>query len=202
VLAEISHVAERPTTVLVTGETGTGKGLIAQEIHDRSLRHGRLVNVTCGSHAPLADVSKKARGGTLYLNEVGDASPTLQAELLRLLADPDYQRKADVRIVAGTHRDLAETGFHQDLFIRLNQWSIRAPSLHERREDIPHLVAAFAAKHSGRPMTIARRLMLALLRARWPGNLRQLNSIVERLVVHAGESAELTAAPWLAKTLA
>ncbi|MCK6575778.1 sigma 54-interacting transcriptional regulator [Myxococcota bacterium] len=227
VLEQIDQVATHPTTVLIQGETGTGKELVAQELHARSGRRGRFVAVNCGgvSEGVLQSelfghkrgafsgatesrggLVEAAAGGTLFLDEIGDAPPALQVALLRLLQDREYRAvgsdvtlRTDARFVAATHRPLfaaVQAGaFRQDLHARLARWTLEVPALRARREDIPHLVAAFVRRRLGREVPVSRRLMTALLRADWPGNVRQLDAVVERLsIAQAGaECLELDA---------
>lgn len=220
VLNAIDQVGPTDTTVLLTGETGTGKELIAQAIHKRSLRrHGPLVSVHCASvPQPLlaselfghergaftgASERRKGRfeqahGGTLFLDEVGELPGDMQVMLLRVLQERVFERlggsqsiRADVRVIAATNRELDEEvqsgRFRNDLFYRLNVFPIRLPPLRERSEDIPHLVAHLAAKHSGRVgKTINRidpRTMNLLVSHHWPGNVRELENVVERAVI-------------------
>ena len=230
VLRQLASVAPRMTPVLLLGETGVGKELFARELHERSGRRGRLVAVNCGAVADTLLQSElfghrrgafsgaqrdreglveEARGGTLFLDEIGDASPSLQVQLLRLLQEGEYRpvgedrvRKADIRVVAATHKDLtvgaADGSFRRDLLARLGRWIVRIPPLRDRRSDVPVLVRTFAARHAGRDLWTDRPLMLRLLLHPWPSNVRELDAVVERLCIEAGDGADrLGAAPWL-----
>ncbi len=210
-------VASSPSTVLLLGETGTGKELAARTIHGLSPRNrGPFAAVNCGAFPDTlleselfgykagaftgADRDKpgrfaQAKGGTLFLDEIGDVSPALQVRLLRFLQDRVYEplgsthsEKADVRIIAATHRDLAELmrrgEFREDLYYRLNVVRLELPPLRRRKEDIPLLVREFIeqfnrlqAKHvSG----IAPEALSLLLGHDWPGNIRELENVIER----------------------
>ncbi len=222
VLALVAKVARGTATVLVRGETGTGKELVARAIHDASPRKdGPLITVNCaalpdalleselfgyekgaftGATARKPGRVELAHGGTLFLDEVGDVSAAVQAKLLRVLQEKSFERlggtqtvKVDVRFVTATHRDLEEmvaTGrFREDLFYRLAVVPVRLPPLREREGDVAHLARHFCAtlgRANGRPMaTLDDAALEALARAPWPGNVRQLKNIVERLVVLA-----------------
>ncbi len=233
-LDELALVATRPTTVLILGETGTGKELIARELRRQSGRKGAFVAVNCGAltdtllqselfgHArgaftgadrPRRGLVEEADGGTLFLDEIGEASPSMQASLLRLLQEKEIRAvgsdravKVDVRFVAATWRPLAESiesgSFRPDLGARLSRWVIRLPALRERREDIPVLARAFAARFAGKPVALSRPLTLALLLHPWPGNVRELEAIVERLVVEARGADTLELSPAVQEELA
>jgi two-component system response regulator AtoC len=216
----VVRAAQSQATVLLGGETGTGKGLIARRIHDLSPRRaGAFVKVQGGALPDAlfeselfgyekgaftgAAVRKPGRvemaeKGTLFLDEIGDVSLAVQVKLLRLLQDREYERlgdtktrPADVRFVAATHRDLpalvAKGDFREDLYYRLNVVQIILPSLRERPEDIPGLArhfAATAARTNGVPLTeLTDDAITVLGQQRWPGNVRQLQNLIERLVV-------------------
>jgi len=220
VLSQVALVATTDATVLLTGETGTGKEVIARAIHELSPRRKRnLVKVNCAAiPAGLLEselfghekgaftgalMQKKGRfeladGGTLFLDEIGDIPLELQAKLLRVLQEQEFERlgstktiHVNVRIVAATHRNLAEMiregRFREDLFYRLNVFPIAIPPLRERREDIPLLVDYFVAKLSremGRQIRrISPRSMDALTNHPWRGNVRELANFIERAVV-------------------
>ena len=220
VIEQAELVAESRSTVLVTGETGTGKELVARAIHDRSAERGRpLIKVNCAAipEALLeselfghvrgaftgAVTSKKGRftladGGTIFLDEIGTMIPALQAKLLRVLQEREFEplgsertERVDVRVIAATNRDLrqlvADGKFQEDLFYRLNVIPIVIPPLRDRREDIPPLVEHFVRKYSqrvGRRVDGVEEAALAELQAYdWPGNVRELENIVERAVV-------------------
>ncbi len=213
----LETVAATSSTVLITGETGTGKELAARAIHHNSARRAnRFVALNCSAIPETlleAELFGHARGaftgavgtrqgrleqahkGTLFLDEVGTMSPSLQAKLLRVLQEREFERvgdshtiKIDVRVVAATHSDLAKMvgdgSFREDLFYRLNVLPVQLPPLRERRDDIPLLVQHFfqrLAQDSGRTgMTVSQEAMRRLMAYRWPGNVRQLENTVER----------------------
>ncbi len=210
-------VASTSSTVLITGETGTGKELAARAIHHNSSRRAnRFVAINCSAIPETlleAELFGHTRGaftgavgnrqgrfeqahkGTLFLDEVGTMSPALQAKLLRVLQEREFERvgdshtiKVDVRVIAATHSDLqrmvAEGTFREDLFYRLNVIPVRLPALRDRREDIPLLVQHFIQRLSadaGRPpVTVSQEAMRSLMAYSWPGNVRQLENAVER----------------------
>jgi len=228
-------VAESKSTVLIVGETGTGKELVARAIHDRSpQRDMPLIKVNCAAipenlvESELfghtrgaftgATTSKKGRfaladGGTIFLDEVGTLGVAPQAKLLRVLQEREFEplgsersQRVDVRVIAATNRDLrqlvAQGGFLEDLYYRLNVIPIAIPPLRERREDIPSLVDSFLRKHAQR---IGKRIagleegmLPALLAYDWPGNVRELENVIERAVVLTREPvipARLLAVP-------
>jgi DNA-binding NtrC family response regulator len=213
----LETVASTSSTVLITGETGTGKELAARAIHHNSARRAnRFVALNCSAIPETlleAELFGHARGaftgavgtrqgrveqahkGTLFLDEVGTMSPSLQAKLLRVLQEREFERvgdshtiKIDVRVIAATHSDLAkmvaEGTFREDLFYRLNVLPVQLPPLRDRREDIPLLVQHFfqrLAADTGRgAMTVSQEAMRRLMAYRWPGNVRQLENAVER----------------------
>ena len=213
----LETVAATSSTVLITGETGTGKELAARAIHHNSPRRSnRFVALNCsaipetlleaelfghtrgaftGAVGTRQGRVEQAHKGTLFLDEVGTMSPALQAKLLRVLQEREFERvgdshtiKIDVRVIAATHSDLtrmvAEGTFREDLFYRLNVLPVQLPPLRERREDIPLLVQHFLqrlAADSGRgAMTVSQEAMRRLMAYRWPGNVRQLENTVER----------------------
>jgi len=220
VLAKIRMVAETDSTVLVTGETGTGKELVVRAIHGLSSRRGKiLVKVNCAA-LPSGVIESElfghekgaftgaltrrigrfelANGGTLFLDEVGDLPQELQAKLLRVLQEGEFERvggtqtlKVNVRLVAATNRDLAGAvaagRFRADLFYRLNVFPIAIPPLRDRIEDVPRLVRHFAmiyASKMGKPIeTISERAMDMLTSYHWPGNVRELQNVMERAVI-------------------
>jgi len=220
VLTELERVARTPSTVLLLGETGTGKELLAQRIHELSPRSGRtLVKVNCASLPPTlmeAELFGREKGAytgavsrepgrfeiadesTLFLDEVGELPLELQAKLLRVLQEGQFERvgssrtlTADVRIIAATNRDLADAvrqgSFRRDLYYRLNVFPVRVPPLRERREDIPLLVWAFVER-IGNDMgltvdTISQRTMERLQNHPWPGNVRELRNVIERSMI-------------------
>lgn len=222
VLEQVELVAATDSTVLIQGETGTGKELIARAIHNASPRCGRpLIKLNCAAipHDLLESelfghekgaftgaITQKigrfemADRGTLFLDEVGDIPPALQPKLLRVLQEKEFERlgsghthKVDVRLVAATNRNLLEMAarneFRSDLYYRLNVFPIALPSLRERREDIPALVEHFVEIFSCRMRREIRHIppetMMAFLSYPWPGNIRELQNLVERAVILA-----------------
>jgi PAS domain S-box-containing protein len=220
VLRQVDQVAPTDSTVLINGETGTGKELIARAIHDRSPRKGRpLVKVNCGAiSAGLVESElfghlkgaftgaltgrdgrfKLADGGTIFLDEVGELPMDTQVKLLRVLQEQEFEPvgssetiKVDVRIIAATNRDLnraiAEGKFRSDLFYRLNVLPLSVPSLRERQGDVPLLVTFFLqrfAKKLGKPIKqVPEDVMQRLVAYPWPGNIRELQNVIERAVV-------------------
>jgi len=216
----VERVADSDTTIMITGETGTGKGIIARAIHRRSYRRdGPFVQINCGAISEglleselfghvkgaftgaTADKPGKfelAKGGTIFLDEIGDMSPDLQVKVLRVLEENEFERVGSVqtintnaRIIAATHRDLEEEvqkgNFREDLFYRLYVIPIVLTPLKDRRSDIPLLIAYFLEKISfakGREtVKISSKVMDLLLSHSWPGNVRELKNLIERLVV-------------------
>jgi formate hydrogenlyase transcriptional activator len=222
VLTSIDRVAPTDSTVLITGETGTGKELIAHAIHRRSPRSGRaLVKVNCAA-LPAELIASElfghekgaftgalqqrigrfetAHGGTIFLDEIGELTPEMQIALLRVLQEKEFERvggnrtiQADVRVITATNRDLqrevADGRFRADLYYRLNVFPIHAPSLKERSDDIPILVdyfiSRFATRMGKRIVQIDRRTLDAMQRYSWPGNIRELQNVIERGVILA-----------------
>ena len=216
----VCKVAQTDSTLLISGETGTGKGLMAREIHQQSERAAKpFVQINCGAipdnlleselfghergaftGATTTKTGKfeVANGGTLFLDEIGDMSLDLQVKLLRVLEENEFERvgghrtiKADVRVIAATHRDLekavAEGRFREDLFYRIYVIPLKVAPLRERRSDIPLLIAHFLAElNSARGFDIQGISDPALEKMKkypWPGNVRELRNVVERLVV-------------------
>jgi formate hydrogenlyase transcriptional activator len=235
VLARVARVAPTESTVLITGETGTGKELVARAIHKRSQRSERgFVSVNCAA-IPQALISSElfghekgaftgalqrrlgrfelAEGGTLFLDEVGELPPETQLALLRVLQEREFERvggtkaiRADVRVVAATNRDLQaaiDAGvFRSDLFYRLNVFPIDVPALRQRKEDIPVLVAYFVARYASRTgkriRTINKNSMELLQSYPWPGNIRELQNVVERSVIVCDTDTFSVDESWLA----
>jgi PAS domain S-box-containing protein len=220
VLEKVNRVAKTDATVLISGETGTGKELIARAIHSASHRRDKpLIKVNCaalpsglieselfghengafsGAISRRAGRFELAHGGTIFLDEVGEIPIDIQAKLLRVLQEREFERvggtgaiKVDVRVIAATNRDLAkvigESKFRQDLYYRLNVFPISLPTLRERADDVPllvqHLVRKFSARIGVRIESVAKTTMERLSRYTWPGNVRELENILERAVI-------------------
>jgi formate hydrogenlyase transcriptional activator len=220
VLVEVSKVAPTDSTVLVLGETGTGKELIARAIHNRSKRSNRaFIRVNCAAIPQSLIASElfghekgsftgatqrrlgrfeSADGGTIFLDEVGDLPSEMQVALLRVLQEREFERvggtqsiSVDVRVIAATNRDLpsavAEGRFRQDLFYRLNVFPIRLPALRERISDISllvgYLIDRYAQKLGKKMRNIDRKTMELFHAYDWPGNIRELQNVVERAVI-------------------
>jgi PAS domain S-box-containing protein len=219
----LPQIAPSDATVLIHGETGTGKELLARAIHNLSPRKNKpFVPVNCGAlpdtllESELFGYEKGAftgavkdkpgrfalaEGGTVFLDEIGDISPAMQVRLLRVLQERTYEplggtqmRRADVRIIAATHRDLAalirKGSFREDLFYRLNVVNLDLPPLRKRKEDVPLLVEHFVARFNRRQGKLVAGVasdVLALLMAHdYPGNVRELENIIERAFVLCG----------------
>jgi two-component system response regulator PilR (NtrC family) len=215
----IETVARTNSTILLTGESGTGKGLVAQAIHFHSLRRDKpMVAVNCGAMPEAlleselfghmrgaftgADTNKKgllevAEKGTIFLDEIGEMSAVMQVKLLRVLQERRFRRvggleelTADIRVIAATNQDLAkaiaEGRFREDLYYRINVIPIVLPPLRERREDIPllaeHFLAKYAAQMEKSITTVSRPAMELLIQHDWPGNIRELENVMERAV--------------------
>jgi formate hydrogenlyase transcriptional activator len=220
VLRQVEVVAPTDSGVLIQGETGTGKELVAQAIHNRSARRDRpFIKVNCAAipsglleselfghekGAFTGAIMRKpgrfelADKGTLFLDEVGDIPLDLQAKLLRVLQEHEFERlgstrtqQVDVRVIAATHRDLKkmveEGTFRSDLYYRLHVFPLTVPPLRDRREDIPLIVRHFVDKYAKRLNrqvdTIPARTMEAVVSYPWPGNVRELQNFVERAVI-------------------
>ncbi len=220
VLAQVSKVAPTDSTVLILGETGTGKELIARAIHNRSKRFARaFIRVNCAAISPSLIASElfghekgsftgalqrhlgrfeSADGGTIFLDEVGDLPPETQVALLRVLQEREFERvggnqtvSVDVRVLAATNRDLsaavAEGTFRQDLFYRFNVFPIRIPALRERVEDIPllvgYLIDRYAQKAAKKIRNINKKTLDLFQAYDWPGNIRELQNVIERAVI-------------------
>src|SRR3984885_3607886 len=224
-LALASVVAPTDSTVLIQGETGTGKELIARAIHESSSRRDRaFVKLNCAA-IPLGLLESELFGhekgaftgaigqkagrfeladkGTLFLDEVGDIPLELQAKLLRVLQEHEFERlgsnrthKVDVRLIAATHRNLAsmvkQGTFREDLYYRLKVFPVNLPALRQRADDIPTLVRHFAALYARRMNKTIEEIPVetleALVRYRWPGNVRELQNLIERAVILSPQS--------------
>ena len=222
VLELVEKVAPFESTVLLLGETGTGKELVAQEIHQRSPRCDRaFVRVNCaalpaeliaselfghergaftGAMQQRIGRFETANGGTIFLDEIAELSPEIQVSLLRVLQEREFERvggnrtiKTDVRVIAATNKDLwrevSEGRFRMDLFYRLNVFPVHVPPLRERVNDIPVLVdyfaAGFAARTGKKLSQIEKQSLSAMQQYSWPGNIRELQNVIERCVILA-----------------
>jgi two-component system response regulator AtoC len=220
VLSMVTKVARSNSTVMIKGETGTGKELIAGAIHHNSLRASKaFVKVNCAAlqenlleselfgHEKGAFTSadkqrigrfEQADGGTLFLDEVGDMSPSTQAKILRVLQEHEFERlggtrtlRVDVRIITASNRNLAtmvqEGRFREDLFYRLNVVSVEMPPLRERKDDIPALSAFFMKRFSSELKRTVNEIepeaLKIMMRHHWPGNIRELENVIERAVL-------------------
>jgi len=215
----ITQVAKKGANVLVLGESGTGKEVIARSIHDASSRNnGPFVPVNCGAiPAELLESelfghekgaftgafsARKGRfelacGGTLFLDEIGDMPQPMQVKLLRVLQERVFERvggskaiKADVRVIAATHRNLEQMildgEFREDLYYRLNVFPIESPALRERPDDIPLLIQELLRRHEAEhdaTILFTQRAMESLMQHPWPGNVRELSNLIERLLI-------------------
>jgi transcriptional regulator with PAS, ATPase and Fis domain len=220
----VEKVADCDSTILITGETGTGKGLVARAVHQNSKRRNKpFISINCGAipenlleselfgHVRGAFTGatackqgkfELANGGTVFLDEIGDMSPDLQVKVLKVLEEGEFEQvggsktiKVDVRIIAATHRDLAQEvqsgNFRDDLFYRLYVIPLNLPSLRDRKSDIPVLTSFFLEKsnhNNGRQVKgISGEALALMIKYAWPGNVRELKNMVERLVVLRGE---------------
>jgi DNA-binding NtrC family response regulator len=222
----IDHVADTDITVLIRGESGTGKELVAQEIYEKSTRRDKpFVKVNCaalpselleselfgyekgaftGAERRKLGKFEIANHGTIFLDEISEMHPNLQAKLLQVLQDGEFSRLGgqgdvvvDVRVLAATNRDLealvSEGGFREDLFYRLNVVTLPLPALRERRDEIPllteHFLKRYAEEYGREYSAPSAALREALLEYAWPGNVRELENLVKRMVVMGGEEA-------------
>jgi transcriptional regulator with GAF, ATPase, and Fis domain len=220
VLALVTKVAPTDSTVLITGETGTGKELIARAIHKRSRRSSRaFVTVNCAATPPTLITSELfghekgaftgalqrrlgrfelADGGTIFLDEIGELPAETQIALLRVLQEREFERiggsqviPADVRVIAATNRDLdkaiTDGAFRRDLFYRLNVFPVHIPPLRDRKGDIPTLIEYFVHRYSRKAgkkiRTIEKSTLERLESYSWPGNIRELQNVIERSVI-------------------
>jgi formate hydrogenlyase transcriptional activator len=238
VLSQIAKVAPTDSTVLITGDTGTGKELIARAVHKRSERSEHpFISVNCPAFAPTLISSELfghekgaftgatqrragrfelADGGTIFLDEVGELPPDTQVALLRVLQEREFERvggtqsiKVDVRVIAATNRDLeaavANGSFRSDLYYRLQVFPIAVPPLRERREDIPLLVEYFIdryARKAGKNIKHINKKTLQLLQSYpWPGNIRELQNVIERSVIFCESDIFSIDESWLPPSL-
>ncbi len=238
VLSRIAKVGPTDSTVLITGETGTGKELIARAVHKRSQRSARpFVSVNCAALPPTLVASElfghekgaftgatqrrlgrfeMADGGTIFLDEVGELLPDNQAALLRVLQEREFERvggghpiQVDVRVIAATNRDLNATlahgTFRQDLLYRLNVFPIEVPPLRERKDDILMLVEYFVqryANRAGRNIRSIDQKTLDLLQSYdWPGNIRELQNVIERSIILSSADVFSVDELWLSKSI-
>jgi formate hydrogenlyase transcriptional activator len=236
VLSRVSKVAPTDSTVLVSGETGTGKELIARAVHRRSHRSSRaFVSVNCASipHDLIASELfghekgaftgafqrrlgrfELAEGGTIFLDEIGELPAATQIALLRVLQEREFERvggsgsiRTNVRVIAATNRDLqaaiAARTFRSDLFYRLNVFPIEVPPLRQRREDIPVLVEYFIdrfARKAGKRISSVNKQSLELLQSYpWPGNIRELQNVIERSVIVCDTESFSVDESWLSR---
>jgi formate hydrogenlyase transcriptional activator len=235
VLADVARVARSESTVLISGETGTGKELIARAIHKRSSRADRaFIRVNCGA-IPASLIASElfghekgaftgamqrrlgrfeaADGGTIFLDEVGEIPPETQISLLRVLQEQEFERvgsnvpiTVNVRVLAATNRDLRAAvtrgDFREDVYYRLNVFPIRLPPLRERLDDLPllveYLVQRYATKSGKRFRQVTRRTLELLRSYSWPGNIRELQNVIERAVVVADGDTFSVDESWLA----
>ena len=234
VLNQIAKVAPTDSTVLIQGETGTGKELIARAIHNRSRRAGRaFIRVNCAA-IPQALIASElfghekgaftgalqrrlgrfesADGGTIFLDEIGDLPPETQIALLRVLQEREFERVGgnepigvDVRVLAATNRDLPaavrDGAFRADLFYRLNVVPIQVPALRDRRGDIrllvEYLVERYAQKAGKRIRSISKETLALFEAYHWPGNIRELQNVIERAVILSDADVFRVDASWL-----
>ncbi len=235
VLVRVGKVAPTDSTVLITGETGTGKELIARAIHKRSGRSDRaFVNVNCAAVPPSLIASELfghekgaftgatqrrlgrfelAEGGTIFLDEIGELPAETQVALLRVLQEREFDRvggnqpiRADIRVIVATNRDLqaamAAGEFRSDLFYRLNVFPIELPPLRERREDIPMLVDYFITRYARRLgkdiESISEKTLELFQEYPWPGNIRELQNVIERSLIVCETETFTVDESWLA----
>jgi two-component system response regulator HydG len=224
----LALAAPSDTTILILGESGTGKELIANAIHQNSVRVNKpFIKVNCaalsdnlleselfghekgaftGAHARRLGRFEQAHGGTLFLDEIGDMSPITQTKILRVLQEGEFERvggektiKVDVRIVAATNKNLEEevknNNFRLDLFYRLSVVPVYVPPLHDRKEDIPllaeHFIQKYAEKNQQHIRKISPQVIDLFMRYSWPGNIRELENVIQRAVILCKEDTLL-----------
>lgn len=224
VMEVLPAIASSPSTVLILGETGTGKELVARTIHSLSPRNqGPFIAVNCGAlpdtlleselfgyktgaftgaHKDKPGRFALAGGGSIFLDEIGEVSPALQVRLLRVLQERTYEplgatrsEEADVRVIVATNKDLAEEvrrgRFREDLYYRVNVMRVELPPLRRRKEDIPFLVEQFVARFNGLQQKsiqgIAVEALSLLMAYDWPGNIRELENVIERAFILCNE---------------
>ena len=234
-LDHITQAAQTDCTMLIIGETGTGKEVFARAVHEQSPRGSKpMIKVNCaaipkdlfeseffghekgsftGASTKRVGRFELANGGTLFLDEIGELTLDIQAKLLRVLQEQEFERiggvctkKVDVRIIAATNRDLQEEvqhkRFREDLYYRLNVFPVPIPPLRERQEDIPllieHIVKKLSVKHGKIVHTIPPRCRHALMHYSWPGNIRELENVIERAVI-ISKGNILEVGNWLTK---
>ena len=234
-LDHITQAAQTDCTMLIIGETGTGKEVLARAVHERSPRGSKpMIKVNCaaipkdlfeseffghekgsftGASAKRVGRFELANGGTLFLDEIGELTLDIQAKLLRVLQEQEFERiggtcsqKVDVRIIAATNRDLQEEvqhkRFREDLYYRLNVFPVPIPPLRERREDIPllveHIVKKFSVKHGKIVHTIHPQCHHELMHYSWPGNIRELENVIERAII-VNKGPDLEIGDWFSK---
>jgi DNA-binding NtrC family response regulator len=237
VLGQVDMVAPTESTVLILGETGTGKELIARAVHKRSQRASRaFVSVNCAA-IPQSLIASElfghekgaftgalqrrlgrfelAHGGTIFLDEIGDLPAETQLALLRVLQEREFERvggshsiHSDVRVIAATHRDLAAAmvagTFRSDLFYRLNVFPVELPPLRERKEDIPllvdHFIELYASKAGKEIQPASDETLVALQSYSWPGNIRELQNVIERSVIVCETENFIVDESWLSES--
>jgi transcriptional regulator with GAF, ATPase, and Fis domain len=236
VLSRIAKVAPTDSTVFISGETGTGKELIARAVHKRSGRSGRaFVSVNCAALAPTLISSELfghekgaftgatqrrlgrfelADGGTIFLDEVGELLPDTQVMLLRVLQEREFERvggthpvQVDVRVIVATNRDLkaaiATGGFRQDLYYRFNVFPIEVPPLRERKDDLLMLVEYFVQRYANRAgkniRSIDQKTLDLLQSYDWPGNIRELQNVIERSIILSSTDVFSVDELWLSR---
>ncbi|MEK7813200.1 MAG: sigma-54 dependent transcriptional regulator [Candidatus Desantisbacteria bacterium] len=220
VFDQVRQVAPTNTTVLILGESGTGKELIAKAIHCNSPRMDKpFMAVHCaamvetlleselfghekgaftGAHTRKLGRFELAKGGSIFLDEIGEIAPSVQVKLLRVLQEREFFRvggesvvKADVRVIAATNKDLEQAvkkgEFREDLFYRLNVFPVTLPPLRDRIDDIPGLIRHFIKKFGQEVKDVKNEAIVCLMQHKWPGNLRELENVMERALLIAGD---------------